>query len=258
MRGLCLLLLVALAGCGSSTMSSLAPDHQSVEMARAAMQGGSPQTALRILADASARSTPSVDALVLQGDALTSLDRYDQAQLAYDQALQRDGNSAGALVGLGRLRLASDPAQAETFFLNAIRADPRNTTALNDLGVARDLQGRHVEAQDAYRRALGINPELSSAVVNMALSLAMTGRGEEGVRLLRPLAEGPNASPKIRHDLAAALTMAGRRTEAQQILSADLSPDDVRKALDAYTTARTGQPLPAAQPGAQPVAQPAR
>ena len=215
------------------------------------MKGGSPQTALQILADASSHGTPSVEALVLEGDALTSLERYDQAQLAYNQALRRDGRSAGALIGLGRLKLSSDPAQAETYFLGATRADPRNTTAWNDLGVARDLQSRHEDAQDAYRQALGINPELSSAVVNMALSLAMTGRGEEGVRMLRPLADGPNASPKIRHDLAAALTMAGRRAEAQQILSADLSPDDVRQALDAYAAARTGsqvRPRPAAQP----------
>ena len=215
------------------------------------MKGGSPQTALQILADASAHRTPSVEALVLQGDALTSLERYDQAQLTYDEALRRDGKSPGALVGLGRLKLSSDPVQAETYFLGATRADPRDTTAWNDLGVARDLQGHHEEAQDAYRRALGVNPELSSAVVNMALSLAMTGKGEEGVRMLRPLADGPNASPKIRHDLAAALTMAGRRAEAQQILSADLSPDDVRQALDAYAAARTGQqarPQPAAQP----------
>jgi Flp pilus assembly protein TadD len=89
---------------------------------------------------------------------------------------------------------------------------------------------------------LGINPELSSAVVNMALSLAMTGRGEEGVRMLRPLADNPNATPKIRHDLAAALTMSGHRAEAEQILSADLSPSDVRQALDAYATARAPQP----------------
>jgi Flp pilus assembly protein TadD len=250
MRGLCLLLLLALAACGSS-LTSLNPDHQSVEMARAAMKGGSPQTALQILADSSAHQAPSVEALNLQGDALTSLQRYDQAQMAYTQALQKDPQSPGAMVGIGRLQLATDPARAETYFAGATRADPRDTTAWNDLGVARDLQGHHEEAQAAYRQALGINPELSSAVVNMALSLAMTGRGEEGVRMLRPLADGPNASPKIRHDLAAALTMAGRRAEAQQILSADLSPQDVRQALDAYAAARTG-PQAAAKPTPQP------
>jgi Flp pilus assembly protein TadD len=240
MRGLCLLLVLALAACTSSVPGT--GEHQTIEMARAAMKGGAPQTALQILTDAAAHGTPSVEALVLQGDALTSLGRYDQAGIAYDQALRRDAKSGGALDGLGRLKLSSDPAQAEAYFLAATRTDPRDTTAWNDMGVARDLQGHHEGAQEAYRQALGINPELSSAVVNMALSLAMTGRGEEGVRMLRPLADNPNATPKIRHDLAAALTMSGHRAEAEQILSADLSPSDVRQALDAYATARAPQP----------------
>lgn len=251
MRGLCLLLLLALAACGSSG-SGIGSDRQTIDMARAAMKGGAPQTALRILSDAAAHGTPSVEALVLQGDALTSLERYDQAAIAYSQALQRDPRSAGALVGMGRLKLSSDPAQAETYFLGATQVDPRNTTAWNDMGVARDLQGHHVGAQEAYRQALGIDPELSSAVVNMALSLAMTGRGEEGVRMLRPLADSPNATPKIRHDLAAALTMAGHRAEAEHILSADLSPSDVRQALDAYSTARTGPQTATSAPAARP------
>ena len=50
--------------------------------------------------------------------------------------------------------------------------------ALNDLGIARDLQGRHTDAQMAYRQALGISPEMSAAQVNLALSLAMGGQSQ--------------------------------------------------------------------------------
>ena len=34
--------------------------------------------------------------------------------------------------------------------------------ALNDLGIARDLQGRHTDAQTAYREALGVNPDMAA------------------------------------------------------------------------------------------------
>lgn len=239
MRGFILILVLCLAACGPTT-TGMTPDQQSVEMARVALRGGSPQTALQILSDAAAKgpAVPSIAALVVQGDALTQLGRYDEAELAYTSALHRDGRAPGALIGMGRLRLSSDPAAAETYFLSAVKADPRNTTGWSDLGVARDLQGHHEGAQEAYRQALGIDPEMSAAMVNLALSLAMTGKAEEGVRMLRPLASAPTSSPKVRHDLAAALAMAGRTDEASQILKADLSPEDVRKALDAYAAAK--------------------
>lgn len=205
-------------------------------MARAALRGGSPDTALQILANSSGGASSSA-ALILQGDALTALGRYEEAQIAYQSVLSRDPRSVGAQIGLGRLRLATDPASAEVLFLGALKSDPRNTTALNDLGVSRDLQNNHEGAQEAYRQALGIDPQMSAALVNLALSMAMTGKGNEAVRMLRPIAGAPDASPKMRHDLAAALTMAGRRDEAEQILKADLSPEDVRVALDAYVSA---------------------
>jgi Flp pilus assembly protein TadD len=241
MRAFILLLVLALAACGPTT-TGMTPDQQSVDMARAALRGGSPQTALQILSDAAGHGVGlSTQGLVLQGDALTQLGRPEEAEISYGSALHKDDKSPGALVGLGRLKLASDPAMAETYFLRAVQSDPRSTTGWSDLGVARDLQGHHEGAQQAYRQALGIDPQMSAAVVNLALSLAMSGRGDEGVRMLRPLASGSGASPKIRHDLAAALTMAGRRDEAEQILSADLSPDQVRQALDDYVAAKAGK-----------------
>lgn len=106
--------------------------------------------------------------------------------------------------------------------------------------MARDLEGNHTGAQEAYRHALGIDPQLTAAQVNLALSMAMTGNAADAVQMLRPMASNPGASPKLRHDLAAALAMAGKRDEAAHILSTDLSPDEVRQALDAYAAARSG------------------
>lgn len=234
MRGVVILLVLGLAACGPNAVS-LSPDQRTVDMARAAMKGGAPQTALQILSSNNANSD---GALVLRGDALTALGRYEEARIAYDAVLRRSPRSVGAQIGMGRLNLTTAPAAAEVMFLNAAQLDPRNTTALNDLGVARDLQGHHAAAQQAYRQALGIDPQLSSAMVNLALSMAMTGKGDEAVRMLRPIASSPDASPKMRHDLAAALSMAGRPEEAAQILNADLSPEDVRQAINAYVSAR--------------------
>ncbi len=250
MRGAPFILVLMLAACGhtQSVVSGLQPG---VDVAQAALLGGSPQTALQLAGGVLARDPGNEAALVVQGDALTELGRLDEARDSYNRALQSNPASVGAEVGLGRLRLADDPSAAMTYFLQALNHDPRNTTALTDLGVARDLERNHAGAQDAYRKALGIDPEDSAARVDLALSMAMSGAGDDAVRMLRPLASNPGASRKLQHDLAAALAMAGDSDEATRILSKDLSPEEVRQALDAFVAARSGGPgaLLAGTPG---------
>ncbi|MBB2203307.1 tetratricopeptide repeat protein [Gluconacetobacter tumulisoli] len=228
---LALFLSACTAGKGGGTGGS-------VEVARAALRGGAPQIALRAVSSLLAGDPNNAHALLVQGDALTALGRLGQAEWSYRAVLSRDPRSVGAWIGLGRCLLASNPAEAEIQFQEAVRRDPRNAVALNDLGVARDLLRRHAEAQSAYRRALAADPEMIGAQVNLALSLAMSGRMAEAEHMMRPYGSDSNASSKLRHDLAAVLAMGGDRAEAARILSADLSPAQVSQALSAYLAAR--------------------
>jgi Flp pilus assembly protein TadD len=236
MRGWPLVLLLLLATCGQ-TASGPSASQSGDDAAQAALRGGSPQTALQLASGVLAHSPENEAALVIQGDALAELGRLDEAQASYRRALQSNPASAGAEVGLGRLRLSDDPAAAEQLFLKALKDDPRSTAALNDLGVARDLRSNHAGAQDAYRQALAIDSEDSAAEVNLALSMAMSGSPKDAVRILRPIASAPGASRKVRHDLAAVLAMAGDRDEAARILGKDLSETDVQQALNDYVAA---------------------
>jgi hypothetical protein len=136
--------------------------------------------------------------------------------------------------------LPVDPAAAGAEFKLALRQDSRNAVALNDLGIARDLLGNHAEAEAAYRSALAAQPGMTGAKVNLALCLAMSGQGADAISLLRPIAEKPDATRKIKEDFAAVLAMAGNRDEAERILSASLATSDVRPALEAFALARTG------------------
>lgn len=224
--------LLLLGGCARG--GGLGSNQPGLTVADAALRSGSPQVALQVAAGVLAGQPDNPKALEIQGEAQTMLGRLDEAADSFSHALKRDGSSVRAIVGLGRLKLATDPSAAETLFLQALQRDPRDTTALNDLGIARDLQGRHTDGQTAYRQALAITPELTAAQVNLALSLAMTGQGDNALRIMRPLAITPGASRKLRHDYAAVLAMAGDRAEAERILSADLSPDEVQQAMTAY------------------------
>jgi Flp pilus assembly protein TadD len=244
MKFLLLASLLLLGACSSEGGLSLG-GTPGINVAEAALRGGSPQIALQVADSILAKDRGNVTALCVQGDALTVLGRYDDAAESYQRALSRDSSASRALIGLGRLRLATDPAAAEDLFLQVLQRDPRNTTALNDLGIARDLQRRHNDAQRAYAQALGIDPNLTAAQVNMALSLAMSGRGAEAVKLIRPLAETPDASRKLRHDYAAVLALSGNRTEAERILKADMTPAEVAQAMTEFERARETSTRPA-------------
>jgi Flp pilus assembly protein TadD len=227
-------LVSLLAACASRDASQLGNGQPGLNVASAALAGGSPNIALNVTNGILAKEPKNVPALLTQGDALSALGRLEEAKASYTKALVVDPESAMAQIELGRLALSSDPAQAQVLFVQALRHDPSNKTALNDLGIAYDLQGDHASAQDAYRKALGTDPTMRSAEVNLALSMALNGHAPEAVRLLKPLANDPGAPRRIRHDLAVALAITGDKAAAVQILGADMTPEQTERAMQAY------------------------
>jgi Flp pilus assembly protein TadD len=237
MRALPIAALALLAACANGGDPSKYGGTPGVDVAEAALHGGAPQVALRVDEAILARDPRNVAALLNRGDAQTALQQPDAAAESYAEALRADPQSIQARIGQGRLHLADDPSAAEALFLEVLQRQPHNAVALNDLGIARDLLGRHQEAQASYRQAIGQDGSMRGAQVNLALSLAMAGRADDATPMMRPLASGPDASRKLRHDLAAVLAMAGDRTGAQRILARDLPPDQVDKALAIFAAA---------------------
>jgi Flp pilus assembly protein TadD len=230
-------LLVVLCARSPRGVTGVGSGPPGLDVADTALKGGSPEIALQIASNVLAQNPGNGSALATKGEALTALGRPEEAAIAFSQVPPKDPASVSAQIGLGRIKLATDPVGAEAAFLGALSQDPRNGVALNDLGIARDLQGRHTDAQTAYRSALGVDPDMRAAQVNLALSLAMSGQSRDAVQLLRPLASKPDASPQVRHDMAAVLAMSGSKAEAEQILSKDLSPEQVKQAMDAFDSA---------------------
>ena len=207
-------------------------------VARAAIAGWSPpDIALNVSNAILAKKPNDVPALLSQGnDALSLLEPPRQKRRRAIRARWRLDHMTlpRAQIGLGRLSLRSDAPRAQLLFLGALRHDPSNKVALNDLGIAYDLQGNHVLAQDSYRRALGSDPTMHAAEVNLALSMALNGHASDAVQMLKPLAGNPNAPRRLRHDLAAALAMSGDKEGAAKILSADMTPEQIQRSLLAY------------------------
>ena len=225
--------LLVTGGC-SLRSDNVTIGQVSLLTAQVAQSAGSPEVALSICDNLLTRQTRRAELQVCRGDALAALARDVEAGAAYRSALAIDKGYAAAWVGLGRMSLASDPAAAETSFLEALLTAPRNPVALNNLGISRDLQGRHAEAQVAYGEAIAASPEMRAPRVNLALSLALTGKTAEAVTIMRPIGGRPGASIRERHDYAAVLAMDDRPDEAATLLSPELSSSQIDIALGGY------------------------
>jgi Flp pilus assembly protein TadD len=236
MRRAILLLCLGLAACGGHDRPPLAKGL-TVRVADAALAGGAPVVALQVAREILARH-PNDATLVREGDALFAMEHGQEAATSYQRALALEPRNNSAQLGLGRIRLRTDPAGAEAIFLRLLAADPLNAAALNDLGIARDLQGRHAAAQEAYAQAAAAAPEMAAAQVHMGLSLALSGNSSRAVDILRPLAASASATPRVRQDLAVALVVAGDDQGARQVLRTDLNEGQTTDAVSGYERLR--------------------
>ncbi|OYV24321.1 MAG: hypothetical protein B7W99_02940, partial [Rhodospirillales bacterium 20-58-10] len=225
-----------------------------LNVADAAIAGGDPTMALSVSQSALESDPNNVDALIHEGNAYYALGRCPAAEAAYNLALTHDPKSSPAETGLGRCFIKTDPVQAEHALVLAVQDDPGNAAAFNDLGIARDLEGNFAGAVEPYRKALVAQPGMKAAEINLGLSLALSGNGQEALQYLGPLATSQTATPKIREDYSAALVATGQIAEARHVLSIDLPPSDVDKAIDGFNAiiADAQQPLPASEPPAPP------
>jgi Flp pilus assembly protein TadD len=231
------ILVLSLVLCGCTTSQGIAPRADAkagLDVAAAALAGGAPGVALDLANHVLAGQPRNEKAMLVQAASLTALGRDAEARASYAHALAIDPHDAAANIGLGRLLLPDDPVRAETLLLEALHNNPRNAVALNDLGVAQDLRGDHTAAQNNYGLALAADSSMHAAEVNLALSMALTGRAPDAVRRLAPLASAPGASRRVRHDYAAALALAGDRAQAATVMAADMPPDEAARAVAAY------------------------
>jgi hypothetical protein len=99
--------------------------------------------------------------------------------------------------------------------------DPR---IYNALGVIKDQQGQHADAQAYYHQGLAHSPRNISLRNNLGLSMVLDGQPEAGLAMLRDVAAEPAAGATAGRNLEMASQIA-----AQRILE---NPDESASALD--------------------------
>jgi Flp pilus assembly protein TadD len=204
----------------------------------AALAGGDPVNALSVFRRA-AEIRPSAPAFVAIADTLLQIGSVDEAILAYNSALARDGNDLAAQLGLSRAYLETGrPQLAHVPLSKALAQSPNDPRALLLSGVTEDLAGQHAAAQSAYRQGLKYAPTNPALTVNLALSLALSDNYAAAVAELTPVAMAPAGSARERQSLALIYGLQGNEAEAARIGRIDLDPASVEHNLTIYRMLR--------------------
>lgn len=155
--------------------------------AAAALAKHNPDAAIRLAEHAVALRPQDATYRMLLGKSYLAAGRFVSARQAYADALSLDGGQPGAL----NYALA--------------------TTATGDFAGAQEILAANAAA---------------IAPADRGLALALAGNPAAGVEILTAAVRLPDASAKIRQNLALAFALAGRWTDARQMALADLSPAD--------------------------------
>jgi len=198
------------------------------------------------------------DPLIELARVLEDLEMTSSAEEAYRAALLLDPEQTDALYGLGKIYidqqrydLAMEPLEAAA---QAKSEDPR---IYNALGVIKDQQGQHAEAQTYYREGLTHSPRNISLRNNLGLSMVLAGEPEAGLAMLRDVAAEPAAGATAGRNLEMASQIAAQNilAEPSDDLGADMSPD-MGAEMGAADTAEPAQQADAsaASPSAESLA----
>lgn len=177
---------------------------------------------------------------VKAAQALRELGRFDQAaEMAQRVLLVQPGN-VEAMLEAGRGHIARGQAFYGIQALETARdARPDDWRVWSLLGTAYEQVRRAEDARAAWARALELSPENPDVLANMAVAAMVRGDNAAAEPLLRRAAARPEASLKVRLNLAMALGLNGKLSEAEQILRRVLPPEQADSNLG-WLRARAG------------------
>ena len=186
---------------------------------------------------------------------------YATAVRYYRKLYQRDAKVVKAVVGLSSgLRHLQQSREAQAIVLRALKDAPKDvflraeqgkvqlalgeplkaieTLSLIDteikggrwdikvaMAVAYDRIGMYEQAERRYRQALDLSPENPVIMNNFSLSLAQAGNLSEALEILERATALPEATPRMRQNLALLYAMKGDLTLAETYVRRDMPPN---------------------------------
>jgi protein O-GlcNAc transferase len=151
----------------------------------------------------------------------------DDAEHAFKQALEIDGRSAGALMGLGVLAINRRNYETAERYLKSACEIEGCPAGFSLLGVALRNNGKEFEAEEAYRSAIRLDPKYEEAYYNLGVLLKFDRPSEAKVHFRRAVELDPEYACAYR-ELGFVLIESGPNPETESHLrkAIQLEPED--------------------------------
>jgi Flp pilus assembly protein TadD len=186
-----------------------------------------PQRAMDYYGERYRTNPKDADAALAYGQALRANGQRSQAAAVLEQACIANPGNKALLAGWGRA-LADNGNFQQAFDVLSRAHTPENPDwrILSVQGTTLDQLGRHDEARRYYASALKIVPGEPSVLSNLGMSYMLSKELPKAEETLRQAMASSKASSKVRQNLGLVVGLQGRFAEAEQIVKADLPPDE--------------------------------
>src|ERR1700748_1906685 len=174
------------------------------------------------------RANPKdADTALAYGQALRASGQRSQAAAVLEQATIAHPGDKPLLAAYGRALADNGNFQAACDVLSRAHSpDNPDWRILSVQGAALDQLGRHEDARRYYASALKIVPDEPTVLSNLGLSYMLSKNLPKAEEALRQAYAGGRADGRVRQNLALVIGLQGRFAEAEQIVRADLPPDE--------------------------------
>jgi tetratricopeptide (TPR) repeat protein len=189
-------------------------------------EGGQTERALAVW-KVLAASGPTRNVFLRLAGCAQKLGLIDDAHAAFTKALEIDDHSARALAGLGLLAIDSQNYGAAEDYLKRACAVEENPGTFTLLGVTLRNLERDLDAEEAYRSAIRIDPKYEEAYFNLGV-LLRDDRPSEAQTLFRKALELDPDYASAHRELGWVLSRRGADPETEGHLrrAIELEPDD--------------------------------
>lgn len=173
-----------------------------------------------------AKDEKSKDASLNYAAALLRVGRTDQSVAVLQKTVIYHPDDRDVLASYGKSLAAAGKFDIAIETIRRAQTPDRPDWRLMSAEAAiLDQVGRNAEARQLYSRALTLSPGEPSVLSNYGMSYVLTGELPKAEKLLREAIMAQGADSRVRQNLALVVGLQGRFDEAQQIASAELSPE---------------------------------
>ena len=197
-----------------------------------AVLGGCTTTNQQVAPAPQMTASEQTQTLIRLGDKMLEAGDTAAALGFYERAVQESPMNEDVNVTFARHLMAHDLTKADDFLADAVTRSP-TPRLYNWYGVSLDLNGKHPQAQEAYRRGLEIEKTVSLQN-NLALSYAVTGQFERAGEIFDDIIKDEPESILYHKNRAINLILAGDVAAAKADLQPFMRPLETNELVAQY------------------------